>query len=126
MPDRPFEFDATDAAGVSHRYVCGYHNADEGLDISLWLLAHAGGIATGLVPAIKDAVGALVEDGGPVSSILDADASRAWSALSGALGSVSLEQIGSEWRKALLAPDAKTVLRAIFRHATRDGLGIAQ
>lgn len=127
MPDRPFEFDLSDAEGASHHYVCGYHNADEGLDVSLWLLAHSGAIATGLLPAIKDALSSLVSEGsGSVAGLLDSDAGKAWDAITGALGSVDMDQVGGQWRNALLAPTAKPILKSLFRHATRDGLDVGQ
>lgn len=126
MPDRPYQFTLTDAEGKEHPYVVGYHSADEGIEISLWLLAHSGAIATGLVPAVRDAVASLIGDADKVSAVLDVDASTAWAALSGALGSVSLEAVGTEWRKALLSPEARAILKTLFRHATRDGLDVGQ
>lgn len=127
MPDRPFEFDLPDADGVSHHYLVGYHNADEGLDVSLWLLAHSGAIATGLLPALKDAVSSLVSDSsGSVEALLDTDAGKAWGAITGALGSVDMAQVGEQWRNALLAPTAKPVLKSLFRHASRDNLDVGQ
>lgn len=127
MPDRPFEFDLTDADGVSHHYVVGYHNADEGLDVSLWLLAHSGAIATGLIPTLKDAISSLVADNpGSIASVLDADSGAAWEAITGALGSVDMDQVGGQWRNALLAPTAKPILKSLFRHAIRDNLDVGQ
>ncbi len=127
MPDRPFEFDLLDADGVSHHYVCGYHNADEGLDVSLWLLAHSGAIATGLIPALKDAFGSLLEGtAGSVGDLLETDSVAAWAVVTGALGSVDMDQVGGQWRNALLAPTAKPILKSLFRHVVRDNLDVGQ
>jgi hypothetical protein len=108
---QPFEFTARDAQGAEHHYSCPYIPTEEGIDISLWLLANLGSLVSGILP---DIIGKLADGG----SVADVD-------LGSAFSSESLTAAGSQWKAALLSPDARRILKILLRYGARDGAPLA-
>lgn len=117
-------FTVPDADGVEHTYLVNAHPAEEGIDLSLWFLAHLGGLFSGLLPALVSGGRKLLEEGGgTVSGVLDDPnaAARLFGVLADALGPDAGATVAREIRTALLAPSAKPMLLALFKYARRDG-----
>lgn len=117
-------FTLNDADGKPHRYNVTPHPADEGVDLSLWFLAHLGGMVTGLLPALRGVLADLIGDqpAGTVSEVLDVtiDPAKILESLGRALGPDAGEAVARELRTALLSREAKPVLMGLFKYAIRD------
>jgi hypothetical protein len=101
-----FEFDVTDADGVSHHYISTFLPYQDGKRVSMWLLAHAGSLVASAIPALIGATGEEPKEGEEAS--LD-------------LSPATMESAGKEIREALLNPEAERIIDLLLGQAARDG-----